>query len=94
VTWHILAWIQAQLMNPVTWQVIGWIGSIIIGGAVNIAIMSYYVGTYKERVERLTEEVQRYEDKVEEMDRELGRFGRQLAAFTGKANGGSYREGD
>jgi outer membrane murein-binding lipoprotein Lpp len=89
-------------VNPATWGVLEWVGTILVSGLVNMLIGAYFIGKYKERVdgtynarvERLTSEVNQYEAKVENLEREVGRFGRQLAAFTGKANGETYRDGD
>jgi hypothetical protein len=72
----------AQKVNP--WaEILVYFGTLAIGIVTNFLIAAYYAGKYKERVERLTEEVNRYEDRVEKMER-------ALSALSGTANGVNY----
>jgi hypothetical protein len=54
---------------------------------INLLIVGYYVGKYRMVVEQCQKDSQEARD-------EALRLGRQLAAFTGIANGTHYREGD
>jgi hypothetical protein len=76
-----------------------WLYAVItIGGVIMGVVLNYFImapslkrkvaeqtGAYRERVNRLTAEVNRYEDKVDKLER-------MVAAFTGQANGMNFRE--
>jgi hypothetical protein len=84
-----------------------WLYAVItIGGVILAQVLNYLfmapvlkrrlaeqTGVYRERVNRLTAEVNRFEDKVYVNEKELARLGRIVAAFTGKANGVDFTGG-
>lgn len=81
---------------PTAWlEVIFYVLTTAVGVFVNYLLVTARVkrkldeqsAVYRDRVDRLTGEVNRYEDKVEALER-------KFAALTGQANGFYRKEGD
>lgn len=69
-----------------TWTAVAiGVAGIIGSGAVNLIIIGIYVGKYQVIVEQCMKD-------SKEARNEAARVGRQVAAFTGVANGTHYRE--
>lgn len=62
-----------------------YIGTVLLGVLTNFLIASFYAGRYKERVERLTKEINNYEMRLAKLEQ-------QFAAVTGQAGGINYRK--
>lgn len=80
-----------------TWgALLAYVGTVLFGIATNFCIAAYYAGKYKERVERLTAEVQGYEKELAVQAKEISRLDSRtkeiVAAITGKLNGNTIRE--
>lgn len=67
-------------MSP--WQIVlAWIGTVITVLLTNFLVAVFYAGKYRERVERLTSEMNRYQDKA---DRAETRMNQQEKDFLTK----------
>ncbi len=83
-------------MNP-TWATIV-IGIVMcgLGIIVNVVTVSKYIGTYKEKVDKLEQILDTYSAKttehLEKLQGDVVRIDKAFAAFTGMVNGRKYRE--
>lgn len=66
-------------------EVIVYVGTVLLGILTNFLIASFYAGRYKERVERLTKEINNYEARLSTLEN-------KFSAFTGQAGGIDYRK--
>jgi hypothetical protein len=66
-------------------EVLAYAGSVLLGIITNFFIASFYAGRYKERVERLTKEINNYESRLQKLEQ-------AFSAFTGQAGGITYRQ--
>lgn len=92
-----------QAMTDTAWlEIVLYVVTTVVGVWVNYLLVTARVrrnmneqsAVYRDRVDRLTWEVNSYESKVEELRKEVGTLGRAIAAISGKANGTTYHEGD
>lgn len=59
--------------------------TVVLGIVTNFFIASFYAGKYKERVERLTKEINNYESRLQRLEQ-------AFSALTGQAGGITYRQ--
>ena len=86
MTWQAVEAILLLVVGDTWMEVVRFFAIVLSGILTNFLIASYYAGKYKERVDRLTAEVNRYEDKVEEMgkkiqEQEIKFLNQQMATF-------------
>jgi hypothetical protein len=68
------------------WQTLLTYGtSVLFGIITNFFIAAFYAGRYKERVERLTKEINNYESRLQRLEQ-------AFSALTGQAGGITYRQ--
>jgi hypothetical protein len=72
-------------VNPSTWNVIAWVGTIILSGAINVLIMGYYIGRYKQELADCV--------KIsEESRKDLVKVREDIARIKGRINGHGWRQ--
>lgn len=92
----------SQAITDTAWlEIVLYVVTTVVGVWVNYLLVTSRVkqrleeqsAVYRDRVDRLTWEVNRYEQKVEDLSKDIGTLGRAVAAISGKANGTTYHEG-